>query len=505
MNLLSSSTISTLAAVLALAVILVACQGDSDTPQTSNLLCPPHPTVAEPPEVPYNGTPDSLAKHEVPEWFDDAKFGIMIHWGLYSVPAWAETTLDPEIWVTPLMLMLFGQEWYKRNPYAEWYANTIKINDSEAQAYHQDRYGIDFAYDDFQALFEERSAPWVPGQWADLFRQAGARYVVLVTKHHDGFALWPSNVEHPFRSGWFSRRDFVGELSAAVRSRCMRMGLYYSGGIDWTFEPKAIQNLPDFLTSLPGGPEYAAYVDAHWRELIERYRPAVLWNDINYPNAAEPLELFAHYYNTVPDGVINDRWALIPGLIHHDYITPEYRSLSQISVEKFETVRGMGRSFGYNRNEGAGEYLSAEELIHQFVDVVSKNGNLLLNVGPMADGTIPKEQVERLQVIGQWLKTNGEAFFGSRPWVRAEGTTSGGTPVRFTQRIENGTVYATVLGPLSDGTVTIENFPENPSHVGLLGFSAPLTWLTEDEALRIILPGNLPDRPAYSFAISGVR
>jgi alpha-L-fucosidase len=164
----------------------------------------------------------------------------------------------------------------------------------------------------------------------------------------------------------------------------------------------------------------------------------------------------------------------------------------------------MCRSFGYNRNEGEGEYLSAEERIHQLVDVVSKNGNLLLNVGPMADGTIPREQVERLQAIGEWLETSGEALFGSRPWVRAEGTTSRDTPVRFTRRIEDGTVYATVLGPISDGAITIENFPGRPSHVGLLGFEPTLTWSSENGALRILLPGNLPDRPAYSFVISGV-
>ncbi len=487
-----------------LPVILVACQGDSDSTRAPDSLCSPDPPFAEPPEAPYTAAPDSLARHELPEWYDDAKFGIMIHWGLYSVPAWAEATLDPEIWVTPFMLILFGHEWYKKNPYAEWYSNTIRIKGSRAQEYHLNTYGADSVYADFQTLFEEQTARWAPGQWADLFREAGAKYVVLVTKHHDGFALWPSNVEHPLRSDWCSRRDYVEELSAAVRSRCMRMGLYYSGGIDWTFEPKVIEDLQDFITSLPGGPEYAAYVDAHWRELIERYRPAVLWNDINYPTAAEPFELFAHYYNTVPDGVVNDRWALIPGLIHHDYITPEYRALSEISEKKFETVRGMGRSFGYNRNEGQGEYLSAEELIHQFVDVVSKNGNLLLNVGPMADGTIPREQVERLQAMGRWLNTNGEAFFGSRPWVRAEGTTARGMPVRFTQRIEDGTVYATVVGSVSDGAVTIENFPERPSHVGLLGFEAPLNWSSDNGSLHIMLPGNLPERPAYSFAISGI-
>ena len=453
---------------------------------------------------PYTAEPDSLAQHPLPEWYDDAKFGIMIHWGLYSVPAWAETTLDPEIWSNPAKLVTEGHIYYRRNPYAEWYANTIKIDGSEAQVHHQNTYGSNFVYDDFQPMFVQQSADWEPGPWADLFSEAGARYVVLVTKHHDGFTLWPSAVEHPFRTGWSSPRDFVGELSAAVRSRNMRMGLYYSGGIDWSFYPVVIANLTDFINSLPSQPEYAVYADAHWRELIERYQPAVLWNDIKYPAAAEPYELFAYYYNTVPDGVINDRWTtLIPGTGHHDYVTAEYRSLSNISAEKFEAIRGMGRSFGYNQNEGEGEYLSAEELIHQLVDVVSKNGNLLLNVGPMADGTIPTEQVERLQAIGQWLETSGEAIFGTKPWTRAEGMTSEGTPVRYTQSTDSRTVYATVLGPISNGVVTIDGLiPESLTDVELLGFPEPLIWSTENGALSIVLPENLPARPAYSFAIS---
>jgi len=462
------------------------------------LTCSPNAAVSEPLVAPYTPDCESLAAHEIPEWFDGAKFGIMIHWGLFSVPGWAETALDPSEWNSPGALIANSPEWYMRNPYAEWYANTIQIDGSEAQAYHRETYGSGFAYEEF------RQAYWEPEAWAELFAKVGARYVVLVTKHHDGYLLWPSDVAHPLRSSWSSSHDFVGELCAAVRKHDMRMGLYYSGGIDWTFEPRVITSLWDFIVAQPAQPEYAEYADAHWRELIAKYRPAVLWNDIGYPEAAEPLELFAHYYNTVPDGVINDRWStLVPGAIHHDFVSEEYHSSSEISEQKFETIRGIGRSFGFNRNEDASDYLSVEELISEFVDVVSKNGNLVLNIGPRPDGTIPSEQIERLEAFGRWLEANGEAYFGSKPWTRAEGSTAGGNAVRFTFGA-NGVLYATVLGAIKDGVVEIEDVSGNPTHIRLLGSEKALRWLIEGNVLQLVLPDDLPEQPAYAFAISGL-
>src|SRR5262249_51329153 len=150
--------------------------------------------------------------------------------------------------------------------------------------------------------FESASATWSPESWASLFAEAGARYVVLVTKHHDGFALWPSAVPHPTRPGWHAARDFVGELDGAVRRRCLRMGTYYSGGLDWAVQPGPIRNTFDTLTVAPQSAEYIAYADAQWRELITRYHPAVMWNDLGYPQNADALALFADFYNTVPDG-----------------------------------------------------------------------------------------------------------------------------------------------------------------------------------------------------------
>ena len=494
------------AGAIAIAIALTGCIESTDEPDSaSSLNCSPEPMMAQAPEAPYTADPQSLATHEIPDWYADARFGIMIHWGLYSVPGWAETTLDPADWNTPESLSANSPEWYRRNPYAEWYANTIQIEGSEAQAHHRAKYGDAFAYDNFRSRFEQQAASWDPQAWADLFATAGAHYVILVTKHHDGYLMWPTDVEHPYRSNWSSSQDFVGELSAAVRTRCMRMGLYYSGGIDWSFEAGVIRDLTDFIFAQPEQPEYAAYADAQWRELIAKYRPAILWNDIRYPEAAAPLELFAHYYNTVPDGVVNDRWStLVPGAIHHDVRSEEYQSSPGISGKRFETIRGIGRSFGYNRNEDAGDYLSIEDLVFQFVDIVSKNGNLVLNVGPTADGTIPREQVARLQTMGRWLATNGEAYFGSEPWVRAEGRTRAGQAVRFTRGKGNGMLYATVVGTIANNMVAIEAIPGDPSNVRLLGFDLPLSWYSQGDTLHIALPEIPPQQPAYAFAISGL-
>ena len=458
---------------------------------------------AVPPPVPYVGTSASLAAHVLPPWFDDAKFGIMIHWGIFTIPAWAETVIDPADWLVGTRLLEppdYGREWFTHIPYVEWYPNTILIDGSPAQLHHAATYGAGFPYEDFRPAFESAAVAWSGETWADLFRESGARYVVLVTKHHDGFALWPTAVPHPTRPGWNMARDVVGELSAAVRRRCMRMGLYYSGGLDWSVQPGPITNSIDVLTVAPQTPEYVAYANGQWRELVARYRPAVMWNDLGYPSAAGVLGLMADYYNAVPDGVINDRFTVIPGLVHSDYSTPEFSVVTGISPRKFETVRGMGRGFGYNQNETDADLESAEGLIHLLADVVSKNGNLLLNVGPLADGTIPAAQADRLRAMGAWLGVNGAAVFGTRPWSRPAGVTADGTPVRFTVG-GDGALHAIVLGPLPVGSVTLRDVPVAPSAARLLGSPGVLTVARDGADLRITLRATPPASAAHVFAI----
>lgn len=443
----------------------------------------------------------------VPGWYDDAKLGIMIHWGVWSVPGWAETTLDPERLSDPDDPEYFfapgGVERFLRhNPYSEWYENSLALDGTDTQQFHRATYGTDFPYTGFQPLFEEESAPWNADAWARLFTQAGARYVVLVTKHHDGYTLWPSAVANPNRAGWHASRDLVGELTTAVRERCLRMGLYYSGGIDWSFKAPPLATLLDLAQSAPQGEPYARYLEAQYRELIARYQPSLLWNDITAPPTADLTSLFADYFAAVPDGVINDRWGLDATALPQHFRSVEYAVRDEITSDKWEAVRGIGRTFGFNRNERLEDYGTPEKYIHLLIDVVSKNGNLLLNVGPMADGTIPAPQVTILRALGAWLDAYGEAIFATRPWTRFAGTTDQGPAVRFTQSRAGDVVYAIVLGDLSGDTVTLQNFAESPTGVRLAGSPTPLAWERRAGDLRITLPEQLAAQPAHAFAIA---
>jgi alpha-L-fucosidase len=284
------------------------------------------------------------------------------------------------------------------------------------------------------------------------------------------------------------------------------MGIYYSGGMDWLLNPERIDAFHKIYSTVVQAPEHLAYANAHWRELVDRYRPSVMWGDIMYPAAANIPELFAYYYNSVPDGVINDRFGTEfsvprrPGMnppgIHYDFLTPEYSSFDEIQEEKWETCRGIGASFGYNRNDDETSYLSAAAVIRMFVDIVSKNGNLLLNVGPRADGSIDQLQQQCLLGLGAWLEINGEAIRGTRPWIRAATTTADGIAVRFTQKRD--TLYAILLDRPAGSEVRISGVtavPGSPVHV--LGCDLNLEWAQNGEELRVRLPSVLPEQAAY--------
>ena len=224
----------------------------------------------------YEGTWESVGTHRVPVWYDDAKLGIFIHWGLYSVPGWAPRVPD----IQQLLIHDGPKRMLRESPYAEWYRNSMQIKGSPTQEYHARTYGEDYPYDNFVRTFDDASSGADLDAIADLCRAAGARYVVLTTKHHDGFALWPSHVPHPVKGEYHARRDLVGDLSAAVRARRMRMGLYYSGGYDWPYNDAVLSTAADAVLAAPQGPRYVEYVTAHYRELIDRYPPSVLWNDM---------------------------------------------------------------------------------------------------------------------------------------------------------------------------------------------------------------------------------
>lgn len=458
----------------------------------------------------YQPTWQSLQQHPVPNWFHDAKLGVLIHWGPAAVPAWAP--IDGNL---HQLIKEKGFEYYfTHNPYSEWYYNTIRIEGSPSQEYHRKTYGPDFSYFDFAPIFNERVAAWDPNEWATLFQEAGIKYVVLVAKHHDGFLLWPSGHPNPHHENYQTARDVTGELTTAVRQREMKMGLYYSGGLDWTFNDAVIRDIPSHFGSVVQSPEFVAYVDAHWRELIDRYQPSILWGDIGYPAGADLPALFADYYNRNPDGVINDRFAqelpddldaseavINPTNHHFDYITPEYSSFNDIKEVKWETNRGIGFSFAYNLNDNRETHLTFAELVHLLADVVSKNGNLMLGIGPMADGTIPPLQRQRLEELGGWLTINGAAIFGTRPWVTAEATTQEGVPVRFTHK--GDALYAILLGNASGQKITVERLQTgDDTTLQLLGHDGDLHWAQRGDDLCVNVPDMREAMPAFALKIA---
>jgi len=446
---------------------------------------------------PFQPNWESLREHEVPGWFHNAKLGIFIHWGLYSVPAWA----------TPVgeLGKVDFDTWFENNPYAEWYLNTLRIDGSPTQKHHYETYDEDFSYRDFVPMFNEAIQSWDPAVMARTFSDVGARYVVLTTKHHDGFTLWPSDVDNPnLADGRQSAsRDIVGDLTTAVRAAGMKMGFYYSGGLDWSFNPEPVNTMQEVRGTIIHPEEYADYADAHWRELIKNYDPMILWNDIGYPEQGDLAQIVADFYNRHPDGVINNRFEIgkegAPER-HHDFVTPEYSKMDEITDYKWETCRGLGFSFGYNQVETEEHTIGEAELIHLLVDIVSKNGNLLLNVGPKADGTIPELQLARLRTLGAWLDLNGEAIFDTRPWERATGETADGTEVRFTSK--DDALYAVLLGDPKGSEVQLEVGPAGQdAEVTLLGADGPLESSYSDGKLTVRL-AETPSEHAHTLRIA---
>jgi len=435
-----------------------------------------------------------FAGRPLPQWYEDAKFGIFIHWGPYAVPCYAPVDRD----MGDLMRAGDWQEIFKWSPYTEWYLNSWAIEGSPTEAHHAATYGPQVAYSDFVEEFRARSAGVDVSHWAELFVAAGARYVVPVTKHHDGFLMWRSGVPNPFRDGWMAERDHIGELAAAVRAAGLRFGLYYSGGLDWTFREPPIRDLMSLFTNVPSTPEYLDYATAHVHELIERFSPSVLWNDIGWPGNGDPVDIIRHYYEHVPDGVVNDRFNMLAsatGQLHADFVTPEYSTTA--GNRKWEVCRGIGRSFGYNRMEDESTFPTVDENIWMLVDIVARGGNLLLNVGPSADGQIPMAQVVRLTAQGWWLRVNGEAIHGTTPGGTS--TTTDGRPVAYTRSATAR--FATVKGSPADEVAFECDRPGDGAEVTMLGNSRVLPHTWHDGVLRIRVPDQLPAAPATVFAI----
>jgi alpha-L-fucosidase len=478
----------------------------------------------------YEPTIASVQQHPLPDWYNDAKFGIFIHWGLYSVPAFAPRThMD-------ITKLASGEVKMSDTPYAEWYLNSLRNPGSPVQRYHAEKYGAGFAYEDFAPEFNRESQKWDPSSWAGLFQRAGARYAVLTTKHHDGFLLWPSRNPNPRRSGYQATRDIVGEITSAVSAAGLKMGLYYSSLLDWSFQPHPIVGITDLFTNGDPSRQYRNYVESHWLELIERYDPWILWSDIGYPPSYNLPKLFAQYYNRKPDGLVNDRWmqlppffytgigkfvfdfmakqsmrkmgqsggAALPKVPHSDYVTPEYSYFQEATAFKWEACRGIGNSFGYNQTEDEADYLKAPELIRSLVEIVSANGNLLLNVGPRPDGSIPDAQVATLEGIGRWLAANGEAIYGSRPWTRLKDSGADGGEVRYT--CKGNALYITATKLPNGRSLVLPGLPAAPgTQAILLETGQLLECSSADGRTAITLPENLciDAIPVVRLALAG--
>jgi len=426
----------------------------------------------------YEPTWESIDRRPIPPWFDEAKFGIFIHWGLYSVPAWA-----------------------KKGTYAEWYWNALTRREEQTLAFHTRTYGTNFPYQDFAAGF--RAELFEPEKWADLFARAGARYVALTSKHHDGFCLWPSAHSWNWNSVDIGpHRDLLGDLTQAVRARGLRMGYYYSL-YEW-YRPLYLADPRRYAVE---------HMIPQMKELIERYRPSLLYADGEWDHPSDlwrSTEFLAWLFNesSVRDEVvINDRWGQETRSLHGGYCTTEYGEVGggkELKAgRKWEEIRGIGASFGYNRNEELADYLTGRALIHLLITIASKGGNLMLNVGPTADGRIPVIMEERLLEIGEWLGVNGEAVYGTKPWR----VPSEGEYVRYTATQDS--VYAICLRWPGGELVLDAPKPTRGTAVRMVGLERSLAWKHEDGKFRIevpqLSPEEMPSRHAYAFKLTGVK
>ena len=447
----------------------------------------------------YEPTWESLDKHPIPEWFDDAKFGIFIHWGVYAVPAyheWYVTFMSPK--------SRFGRN-LGGPPYTatrgDLEENVFKSNIREhAYKYHRDKYGPDFAYDDFIPMF--KAEKYAPVEWARLFKNAGAKYVVLTAKHGDEFALWPSSYTDRNAGDTGPNRDLVGELTGAVRNEGLKMGFYHNTTYSFWDE-----RYPDA--------EWVEYMNNSIKELVDKYHPSILWGDVRTgpvkDSNGQPLgtehwnsrEVLAYFYNHSyhPDQVLaNDRWGVDEHGQHHgDYYTPERQVVETIREEKWETCDSLDpHSWGYNAMLKEEEYMTVKEAVSYLVDIVSKNGNFLLNIGPRADGTIPEAMRERLLGIGRWLDVNGEAIYGTDYWH-----TFGEGNIRFTRRGDD-ILYAIALDWPGEKLI-IESLNKSQESkikaVKMLGVDKELEWSLDRGSLRINTPDRGACENAYTFKI----
>lgn len=476
------------------------------------------------PSTPYQANWASLRQYQVPDWFADAKFGVFVHWGVYSVPA-------------------YSSDWYPRLMYQKGVvrnANGEIVSDrDEIYQYHQVKYGdlSVFGYKDFIPMF--KGDQFDADRWVDLFVKAGAKYVIPVAEHHDGFAMYASSYTRWNAVEMGPHRDVIGELAKASRKRGLKFGASSHYAFNWNYFARAPgwdTHDPQYadLYSRPHkqyGPCDELFLDMWWNrttEIIDKYEPDILWFDFYIDNpefVPYHPRIAAYFYNKALDWnkevvlqTKNFSMESFPEGVH--VLAVERGKLDDIRKTPWQTDTSIGtNSWGYIRNWIS---RSSTSLIHDLVDIVSKNGCLLLNVGPKADGTIPQDQVDVLLEIGDWLHVNGEAIYQTRPWnIYGEGPTpvqsgphaenrhSAFTPqdIRFTQKKEN--LYAIVLGWPPRGKIVIKSlaggnsiFGKPIQQINLLGHPSPLQWKPSPEGLIVQLPSQQPCEHAFTLKIA---
>ncbi|MBI9061498.1 MAG: alpha-L-fucosidase [Marinilabiliaceae bacterium] len=350
----------------------------------------------------YEATWESIDSRPVAPWFEDAKFGIFIHWGPYSVPAWSP-----------------------KGTYSEWYQYWLqskslfgngKFTGTEVYDHHTATYGPHYSYYNFGEQFTARD--FDANEWAKLFEDAGAKYMMITSKHHDGFCLWPSETANKtWGFPWNAKdvgakRDLLKELEVAVKATDVKFGTYYSL-YEW-FNPLWKEDGEKFALE---------HMHPQFKDLVENYQPELIWSDGDWdmePEKWHTPELLSWLFNESSVGetvVINDRWGKDCRFKHGGYFSTEYQSGLDGS-HPWEECRGIGFSFGYNVNEDVDDYASRRTLVYLLLNVVSNGGNLLLDIGPDKYGNIPPIMQDRLLALGKWLKVNGEAIYGTRKWER---------------------------------------------------------------------------------------
>ena len=494
---------------LMLLFTILSCNSEKPAykPDTSTFISPKGTSVFAPDSA-------SIANnYTIPEWFKDAKFGVFIHWGVYSVPA-------------------YGNEWYPRNMYD---------TSSHVYKHHVDTYGelTEFGYKDFIPMF--KAEKFNADEWVSLFKEAGIKYVVPVAEHHDGFSLY-SSVGNSWNSvAMGPKKDIIGELKEASIKHGLHFGLsshraenawFFNQGkqIPSDVQDTSYRSLYGDLLGAPGGqtmdcPEGAGFNErskaqwlAHTYELVDLYQPELMWFDWTvgkYPFRDTFYKFMAYYYNNALDWnqgvVVNTKFGYGDNIQVFDI---ERGKSDKIRDFPWQTDTSIGKkSWGYIDGE---ENKTPNQIVDDLVDIVAKNGNLLLNIGPRPDGTITEAQQDVLRKIGAWLDVNGEAIYGTRPWIKAaegkvEGTSGAFTDneesqytaqdIRFTQK--QGTLYAISLD-WTDDAVTIRSIDENTNvaKVAMLGAEAELQWSHSADGLRVQFPSEKPSEYAHALKIS---